>query len=129
MFDDSVRLRENPHLLALLSHYAELGSEDRATWRDRLMEMEGVAPKQLSALHGELIAFSWIEQNTGLATPGKDGINSSCYRVTPHGLRTYRGVHGAETEVEDAEAPEKPQPRLPRKKKEKSEVLEVATSE
>jgi hypothetical protein len=129
MFDDSVRLRENPHLLALLSHYAEQGAEDRATWRDRLMQMEGVTPKQLSALHGELIAFSWIEQNTGQATPGKDGTISSCYRVTPHGLRTYRRLNGAEIEVEDAETPEIPQPRLPRKKKAKAEALEVATSE
>jgi hypothetical protein len=129
MFDDSLRLRENPHLLALLSHYAQLGSEDRATWRDRLMQMEGVAPKQLSALHGELIACSWIEQNAGQATMGKDGTISSCYRVTPHGLRTYREVHQAEVEVEDAETPEKPQPRFPRKKKEKAEALAAATSE
>jgi hypothetical protein len=29
------------------------------------MQMDGVETKQLSALHGELIAFDWIEQNTG----------------------------------------------------------------
>jgi hypothetical protein len=124
MFDDSVRLRENPHLLALLSHYAQLGSEDRATWRDRLMQMEGVATKQMSALHGELIAFDWIEQNTGQATCLKDGTLAACYRVTPHGLRTYRRVY----EVEAHET-EKSQPRFPRMKKEKAEVLAVATSE
>ena len=59
MFDDSLRLRENPQLLALLSHYAQQGTEDRATWRDRLMHMEGVEAKELSALHGELIAFDF----------------------------------------------------------------------
>ena len=50
MFDHSQRLRENPHLLFLLSHYAQLVTEDRATWQDRLMQMDGVEPKQLSAL-------------------------------------------------------------------------------
>jgi hypothetical protein len=57
------------------------GSEDRATWRDHLMQMEGVEPKQQSALHGELIAFDWIEQNTG-ANDRPSGWNASaCYRA------------------------------------------------
>lgn len=47
MFDLSVRLRENAHLLSLLSHYARLGSEDRTVWRDRLMRADGVDPEQL----------------------------------------------------------------------------------
>ena len=37
----------------------------REVWQDRLMEMEGAAAKELTQLHGELIAFAWIEQNTG----------------------------------------------------------------
>ena len=76
MIDDSLHLQENPHLLALLSHYAQQGTEDRATWRDRLMQMEGVEPKQLSTLHGELIVFDWIEQNTGQAISRPDGTLS-----------------------------------------------------
>jgi|GEM_PF-6395988 len=47
MFDLSVRLRANAHLLSLLSHYARLGSEDRTAWRDRLMRMDGVGTEQL----------------------------------------------------------------------------------
>jgi hypothetical protein len=86
MFDESQRLQENPHLLFLLSHYAQQGAEDRATWRSRLMEMDGVEPKQLSALHGELMAFDWIEQNTGQAS-ALNCVITSCYRVTLHGLR------------------------------------------
>ena len=80
MLDDSLRMQENPNLLALLTHYAEQGAEDRATWRTRLIEMDGVEPKQLTVLHGELIAFDWIEQNTGQTL-------AACYRITLHGLR------------------------------------------
>jgi hypothetical protein len=124
MFDDSLRLRENPHLLALLSHYAQLGTEDRATWRDRLMLMEGVEPGQLSALHGELIAFDWIEQNTGQAASLADGTISACYRVTPQGLREFRRSQGGEEEC--SETPEKTQPRFPRKKKREALAVAIA---
>jgi hypothetical protein len=96
MFDDSLRLRENSNLLALLSHYAQKGAEDRTTWRQRLMKMEGVEPKQMSELHGELIAFDWIEQNTGHTL-------SACYRITLNGLREYseggEGKNGPAKEI------------------------------
>jgi hypothetical protein len=122
MLDDSLRLQENPLLLALLSHYAQQGTEDRATWRDRLMQMEGVEPKQLSGLHGELIAFEWIEQNTGQALLLQGGTLSACYRITLNGLREYRHIQGIEMPVE---APEKSQPRFARKKKQKSDSPEA----
>ena len=131
MFDDSLRLRENPHLLALLSHYAQQGTDDRATWRDRVMQMEGVEPKQLSALHGELIAFDWIEQNTGQAS-ALNGVITSCYRVTLHGLREYGRLQGVEINEKSPEAQEQKAPRFPRKKKQKSDSPEapvVAASE
>jgi hypothetical protein len=121
MLDDSQRLRDNPNLLFLFSHYAQLGSEDRATWQDRLMRMDAVEPRELSVLHGELIAFDWIEQNTGQAILLADGTLSACYRITLDGLRQYQRFHGLEIEVE--EAPEKPRSRFPRKKKEKAEAL------
>lgn len=132
MFDESLRLRENPILLSLLSHYAQLGGDDRATWRDRLMQMDGVEPKQLSVLHGELIAFEWIEQNTGEAIYRPDGTLSACYRISLNGVREYRRFHGVEVEVEVPETPEKKTPSFPRKKKQKSdspEVIAVAPSE
>ena len=125
MFDESQRLRENPHLLALLSHYAQQGTEDRAAWRDRLMQMEGVEPRQLSFLHGELIAFEWIEQNTGQASAFKDGVISSCYRITLHGLREYGRLQGVEINEKSPEAQEQKVPRFPRKKKQKSESAEA----
>jgi hypothetical protein len=125
MFDDSLRLQDNPHLLSLLSHYAQQGAEDRATWRNRLMGMDGVEPKQLTALHGELIAFEWIEQNTGQTL-------SACYRITLHGLREYGRLQGVEINEKSPEAQEQKVPRFPRKKMEKSdspEILELAASE
>lgn len=121
MFDFSVRLRENAHLLALLSHYARPGAEDRTAWRDRLMRMDEVGPQQLTALHGELIAFDWVEQNTGRAVLLPDGTLSACYRVTQNGLREFRRLHGIEAVEEPVEPAEKSPPRFARKKKERTE--------
>jgi hypothetical protein len=122
MFDESRRLQENSHLLALLSHYAQQGTADRATWRDRLMQMDGVEPRQLSTLHGDLIAFDWLEQNIG-------GSLSACYRITLSGLREYGKFHGVEINEKSPEAQEK---RFPRKKKRNSDapvILEFAAAE
>jgi hypothetical protein len=117
MFDLSERLRANAQLLSLLSHYARLGSEDRAAWRDRVMRMDGATPEQLTALHGELIAFDGIEQNTGNAVLLPDGTLSACYRVTQNGLREFCRLSGVEV-GEDQSAPmEKTQTRHTRKKK------------
>jgi hypothetical protein len=132
MLDESQRLRDNPHLLSLLSHYAQQGTEDRATWRDRLMQMEGIEPKQLSALHGSLMAFDWIEQNTGQALMLANGTLSACYRITLNGLREYGRFHGIKIEEKAPETPEKKGPRFPRKKKQESDLSEapiIAASE
>jgi hypothetical protein len=125
MLDDSQRLQENPHLLFLLSHYAQQGTEDRSTWRDRLMQMEGVEAKQLSVLHGELIAFDWIEQNTGQATALTDGILANCYRITLNGLREYGRFHGVKIEEKAPETAERKGPRFPRKKKQQGDLPEA----
>jgi hypothetical protein len=123
MFDESQRLRENTHLLFLLAHYARQGTEDRATWRDRLMQVEGVESKQLSALHGELMAFDRIEQNTGQASPFEDGVIANCYRITLNWLREYGRFVGVMIEEKVLETPEKK--KFPRKKKEKSDSSEA----
>jgi hypothetical protein len=128
MFDFSTRLRENAHLLSLLSHYAQIGAEDREAWQARLMQMDGLAPKDLTALHGELIAFDWIEQNTGHASFGPDGVLSACYRVTRQGLRDYRRLHGIEAAEEPAEPTEDTRPKFPRRKKDKPEPAPAATA-
>ncbi|MBA4192073.1 MAG: hypothetical protein C0467_29190 [Planctomycetaceae bacterium] len=129
MLDFPKRLKENAQLLALLLHYGQLGAEDRTVWQDRLMQMEGVDSKELTALHGELIAFDWIEQNTGHALGKPDGTISSCYRVTQNGLWEFRRIHGIEAVEESADTNEKPKLRIPRKKKDKVESQVVAAVE
>ena len=129
MLDFSVRLRENAQLLSLLSHYAQLGSEDRTTWQDRLMQKEGVDREQLTVLHGELIACDGIEQNTGHAALLPDGTLSACYRVTRDGLREFHRIHGLDAAAEYPEPIEKPQPRFPKKKRGQTESTTVTISE
>ena len=129
MLDLSPRLRENAHLLSLLSHYARLGADDRAVWQDRVTELDGVGPEGMSRLHGELLAFGGIEQNTGNAVLRPDGTVGNCYRVTATGLREYRRLNGIEDEVEQPEEIEKPPPRVPRKKKASSEQPAATSAE
>jgi hypothetical protein len=131
MFDDVDRLRDNPHLAELLGHYANLGKENRALWQDRLMHWEGIDSKELSALHGELMVFDWIEQNTGQASAFKDGVISSCYRITLRGLRDLGQFQGVEIAQERSETA-KSQPTFAKKKKQKSEApetIELANAE
>jgi hypothetical protein len=90
MFDEFERLCQTPPLQALLARYAEAGKADRTAWQDRVMEVDGLAGRDLSRLHGELIAYGWVEQNTGATPALKPGVAAACYRVTPAGLRAYR---------------------------------------
>jgi hypothetical protein len=98
MLDDVDHLRNNPHLVQLLSHYARLGAENRETWQGRLMKMEVVEPPELVKLHGELIAFAWVEQNTGQVP--------ICYRITLAGLRAMRQAQVEENDDDEVSLPE-----------------------
>ena len=104
MFDELERLRGDAHLLDLLTHYAEAGSADREAWQDRVMTREGVEPRQLARLHGELIAYSWVEQNTGLTPVLKPGVAAACYRITSAGLRALKLARRQVREEVEAEA-------------------------
>ena len=88
-------LRTNPHLFALLSHYAQLGTADREAWQPRLMHLEGVQPPELVKLHGELLAWGRLDQNTGQVPGG--------YRINLAGLRAIRQVETQENEDENLE--------------------------
>src|SRR5580658_2362436 len=66
LFDEMDRLAEVRPLFDLLVHYSSLGAMNREVWQDRLAEMDGLDARQLVRLHGELLAYGWIEQNTGL---------------------------------------------------------------
>lgn len=102
MFDEFQRLRQTQPLLCLLNHYAELGSGDRATWQDRLMELAGVGARELSRLHGELIAYGWVEQNTGTTPILKPGVAACCYRITSSGLKAFK-LAKKQADVEELE--------------------------
>jgi hypothetical protein len=102
MFDDLERLRTKTHLLQLLMHYADLAAPDREAWQDRVMVMEGLGTAEISKLHGELIAFNWIAQNTGNSPGTCAGVVPACYRVTLAGLRAVQAIQSPEA----AELPE-----------------------
>ena len=90
MHDEQQRLQESSDLANLLAHYAKLGLEDREAWQDRVMDLESLNARELSKLYGELMAYGWLEQNTGATPSLKEGLVMSCYRITRLGLRTFR---------------------------------------
>jgi hypothetical protein len=104
MFEELEQLRADAHLFGLLSHYAELGVPDREAWQDRLMALAGVEGKELSRLHGELIAYGWVEQNTGATPVLKPGVVAACYRITTAGQRALKRPRTERSAEEDAEA-------------------------
>ena len=119
MLDDIQRLRNSPPLLQLLSHYADQGKEG---WTNRLMHLEGVEPSELVKLHGELIAFSWADQNTGQVP--------CCYRVTASGLKAIQQVNGGvDDDGEVLPVPEKAFPKFAKKKRERKTVAAEAMAE
>ena len=87
MSDESIALLGSESLLRLLSHYVEWSAPDRQAWHDRLMRLDRCEPRDLSKLHGKLIAFGWLEQNTG--------ILPACYRATRAGVRALEEVQVA----------------------------------
>jgi len=129
MTDDLDRLRTKPNLLLLLKHYADLGAPSRETWQDRLMTMDGVESSELSKLHGELIAFNWIEQNTGVFTVHRPGAVPACYRVTLAGLRAVQQIQYPDAVIEPEIVEEKPVFKKLKRKREKSQEQEVVGGE
>jgi hypothetical protein len=92
MFDELERLRDVKELSALLRHYQQGNEADRQAWQDRLADMDGVEPRQLVKLHGELLAYGWLEQNTGLTPVLRAGAAANCYRITAAGIRALKQV-------------------------------------
>lgn len=126
MNDELDRLRTNSNLLALLIHYAELGAPSREAWQDRLMAMDGEDGPGMSKLHGELIAFGWIEQNTGNAPGLRGGVVPACYRVALAGLRALQQIQAPEAEAVDERAvEERPVVKRVKRRREKSEDREL----
>jgi hypothetical protein len=99
MFDELDRLREVKPLQLLLLRYQELGTPDRQVWQDRVTELDGVEPEQLVRLHGELLAYGWLEQNTGLTPTLRRGAAPACYRISTAGIRALRALEEEEVEA------------------------------
>src|SRR5438046_292616 len=102
MYDDMDRLRAAKVLSNLLAHYAELATPDRQAWQDRVQELHGAEPRDLIKLHGELLAFGWLEQNTGATPVLKRGFAPACYRITSAGVRAVKQLHMGEPQAVSA---------------------------
>lgn len=102
MFDELERLRDARELSVLLRHYQRASEPDREAWQDRLAELEDVESRQLVKLHGELLAYGWLEQNTGLTPVLKAGAAASCYRITPAGLKALKQVRTRDAQLAGA---------------------------
>jgi hypothetical protein len=127
MFDEVDALRDSPDLQRLLDHYVGACAADREAWQDRLMELEGVETCELVRLHGLLIAFGWLEQNTGNVPVVRAGAVPCCYRVTAAGVRTAKLVRdGVQGDAEVAAVvEEEPAPRRRKAKPRKAEAFVV----
>src|SRR5262249_52421258 len=99
MFEEMDRLRESAPLQTLLAHYADLAAPDRQAWQDRRMDLEGVSARDLAGVHGELIAYGWLEQNTGAPETASATGPRACYRVTPAGVRALKAFRKGEAEA------------------------------
>jgi hypothetical protein len=98
MFNELERLRDDASLFELLSHYAALAGPDRQVWQDRRMQQDACEGRELTKIHGELIAYGWVEQNTGLTPMLRKGEAPACYRVTTAGLRALKQVRAGEVD-------------------------------
>jgi hypothetical protein len=98
MFNELERLRDTAELFSLLSHYGELAAPDRHAWQDRCMRQDACTARDITRLHGELIAYGWVEQNTGVAAILRADEAPGCYRITPAGLRALKQVKAGEVD-------------------------------
>ena len=87
MSDELHSLTVSDALLQLLAHYVERAIPDRQAWHDRLMRLDRCEPRDLSRLHGKLIAFGWLELNMG--------VLPACYRATRAGVKALDEVQVA----------------------------------
>jgi hypothetical protein len=99
VMDDAIeRLRMSSALRALLSHYAL--AADPTVWLDRLMQFASASAQDMVALHGELLAHQWLEQNTGIIVKVTPGAVPGCYRATRAG---YKALTAASRPRDDEE--------------------------
>jgi hypothetical protein len=96
MFNELLRLSDSAELMDLLGHYATLAGPDRQVWQDRRMRQGESSPRAVTQMHGELIAYGWVEQNTAETPVLRRDEAPACYRITPAGLRALKQVRAGE---------------------------------
>jgi hypothetical protein len=96
------RLRDEGPLRRLLAHYA--WADDREAWQDRVMELEGVPAQALVRLHGELVAYGWVEMNIGAWPACRSGVVPQCYRATAARRRAVKEEKSGERDDVEARA-------------------------
>jgi hypothetical protein len=67
------------------------------------MHLEGAESGALVRLHGHLLAFGWVEQNTGNTPALRHGAVPGCYRITASGMRANKLARRGAEEEEEAE--------------------------
>jgi hypothetical protein len=102
MFDDLDWLRGNVKLRRLLNHYAQPTLENQEVWQDRLMSLDGAEAGPMVKLHGDLLAFGWIEQNSGFTTNQPDGV-AACYRITAAGQKALNKLMREKNDQSEAD--------------------------
>jgi hypothetical protein len=104
MSEDVDRLRDEESIRLLLAHYVDLGAGDREAWQDRLMELDDLEPQVLARLHGELLAYGWLEMNVGVPPAMRSGVVPQCYRATGAGRRAVKAMNAGADESDEPEA-------------------------
>jgi hypothetical protein len=56
------------------------------------MGLDGVPPQALVRLHGELLAYGWLEMKIGMQSGSPNGMVPRCYGATAVGRRALRDV-------------------------------------
>jgi hypothetical protein len=102
MFDDLDRLRGNARLLRLLDHYAQPALLNPEAWQDRLMSLDGAEPGPMVKLHGDLLAFGWLDQNSGFTLNQPDGV-AACYRITTAGQKALKKLFREKKDESESE--------------------------
>ena len=87
MLENLDRLRNNPQLLQLFNYCARPGKANLEAWHARSAHLQCDGKIDLVKLHGELIAFDFIEQNTG-QLPCR-------YRLNRGGLKAIREIESS----------------------------------
>jgi hypothetical protein len=88
MLDALELIRADRRLRGLLDEYHKnRARQPHKPWHDRIMALDGVEPRELSRLHGLLLANGWLETRVFAEAFSQPGTIADAYRITRDGLR------------------------------------------